>query len=134
MFFEEWMRYSMGETSYAPDHNYSYRVRYPDEESTKYRTEIFLNKFERDFNGNYLQYVFVAAYPSNVNSMPVSYDSSQLLKCTVSFTFNRYILRRGGYTPEVEPRPQGVPGIVTPFDIEGQIGDFFTGEYGGPIA
>jgi hypothetical protein len=114
MFFEEWMRYAMGETSYAPDHNYNYRVRYPDEESTKYRTEIFLNKFERDFNGNYLQYVFVAAYPSNVNSMPVSYDSSQLLKCTVSFTFNRYILRRGGYAPEVEPQQIPATGIPRP--------------------
>lgn len=138
MFFEDWMRYAMGEDlvkSKEAISNYSYRVRYPDDEkTTKYRTEIYLNKFERDFNGNYLQYVFVAAYPTSITSMPVSYDSSQLLKCTVSFTFNRYILRRGAYAPEVEPRPQGVPGIPSPFDIEGKVGDFFTGEFGRPVA
>ena len=26
--------------------------------------------------------------------MPVSYDSSQLLKCTVSFTYSRYVMSR----------------------------------------
>lgn len=115
-FFEGWMRYAMGEDlnqSKEAISNYSYRVRYPDDikNKTNYRTQIYLNKFERDFNGNYLQYVFVAAYPSNVNSMPVSYDSSQLLKCTVSFTFNRYFLRYGTYAPEVEPQQIPATGI-----------------------
>jgi len=74
-------------------------------------TEIFINKFERDFNGNYLNYTFVKAYPVSVASMPVSYDSSQLLKCTVSFTFNRYILASRAYAPESEPTPSTPPGV-----------------------
>ena len=116
-FFEAWMRYAMGETSTAADGNYNYRVRYPDGDGkpdstdTGYRTEIFINKFERDFNGNYLNYTFVKAYPVSVASMPVSYDSSQLLKCTVSFTFNRYILASRAYAPESEPTPSTPPGV-----------------------
>lgn len=109
-FFEGWMRYAMGETSTAPDGNYNYRVRYPDGDSG-YRTEIYINKFERDYNGNYLNYTFVRAYPVSIASMPVSYDSSQLLKCTVSFTFNRYILASRAYTPESEPAPSTPPGV-----------------------
>jgi hypothetical protein len=97
MFFEEWMRYAMGETNYAADDNYHYRVNFPDGNDDNdgddgYRTEIFLQKFERDFTGNYLQYTFVQAYPISIASMPVSYDSSEILKCTVSFTYNRYIV------------------------------------------
>jgi hypothetical protein len=98
MFFEEWIRYAMGETNYAPDSNYHYRVNFPDGEGgqfgTGYRTNMFITKFERDFAGNYLEYTFVQAYPISITSMPVSYDSSEILKCTVSFTYNRYIVNR----------------------------------------
>lgn len=130
MFFEEWIRYAMGETNYAPDPNYHYRVNFPDGKTgdfgTGYRTNIFINKFERDFAGNYLEYVFVQAYPISITSMPVSYDSSELLKCTVSFTYNRYIVTRKQNSPQPEPGPQIPPGIpqnpqfVT--DVTGQFG------------
>lgn len=95
--FESWIRYAMGETSVAPDGNYFYRVRFPDTPGTGYRNEIFIQKFERDYLGNYLQYTFVRAYPISIASMPVSYESSQLLKCTVSFTYNRYLINNLGY-------------------------------------
>jgi hypothetical protein len=39
-------------------------------------------------------YQFINAYPISINSMPVSYDASQLLKCTVSFTYSRYVITR----------------------------------------
>ena len=91
LLFESWIRYCVNETSIAPDKNYTYRVRFPDEYQSP---AIYLNKFERDFAGSYLQYSFLQAYPISVNSMPVSYESSQLLKCTVSFTFTRYLVKR----------------------------------------
>lgn len=131
MLFEYWIRYAMNETSDAQNENYNYRVNWP----KYYRSEeVFVNKFERDYNGNFLQYTFIQAYPVSIASMPVSYDSSQLLKCTVSFTFDRYVIRPRKYIPESEPRPQSATGVPSPFDIEGQIGDFFTGEFGQPIA
>ncbi len=100
--FETWIRYAMGETSEAPDSNYHYRVRYPDGDNG-YRSEIFVQKFERDFSGNYLEYTFVRAYPIAISSMPISYNASELLKCTVSFTYNRYILKSKANQLESEP-------------------------------
>ena len=35
---------------------------------------------------------FVNAYPISINQMPVSYDASQILLCTVNFNFSRYII------------------------------------------
>jgi hypothetical protein len=146
--FEAWMRYAMGETSEAPDKNYNYRVRFPDG-PTGYRSHIYVTKFERDFQGNYLQYGFVQAYPISIASIPVSYDSSQLLKCTVSFTYNRYVLKSMPNSPTREPTQQTAPGIPNPSnpvnpntnnnpsnpnnnsDINGQIGDFY-GPYDRP--
>ena len=39
-----------------------------------------------------LEYRFLNAYPISINSMPVTYDGSQLLKCTVNFNFSRYLM------------------------------------------
>ena len=41
---------------------------------------------------NNLTYKFVNAYPIAISSMPVAYDSSSVLKCTVSFTYIRYYI------------------------------------------
>ena len=39
-----------------------------------------------------IEYEFLDAFPVAINSMPISYDTSQLLKCTVSMAYTRYIL------------------------------------------
>ncbi len=89
-FFENWIGYIVDEefAKGLEREEYTYRVNYPN----LYRTTIYLNKFERDYQGRYLRYRFLQAYPISINSMPVSYDSSQLLKCTVSFTYTRYLI------------------------------------------
>lgn len=96
-FFENWISYIANEQFTNQDgtpnrgiesSDYFYRVNYPD----TYRTEIYINKFERDYQGRYTRYRFFQAYPISINSMPVSYDSSSLLKCTVSFTYTRYFI------------------------------------------
>lgn len=89
-FFESWIGLAVNE-QYQGDainrSNYSYKVNYPE----KYRTNsLSITKFERNLSSGTLRYNFVNAYPISINSMPVSYDSSQLLKCTVSFTYTRY--------------------------------------------
>jgi hypothetical protein len=88
-FFENWISYIVNEqfAQGLESNQYTYRVNYPN----LYRTTIYLNKFERDYNlGKYLRYRFLQAYPLSITSMPVSYDNSQLLKCTVSFSYTRY--------------------------------------------
>lgn len=112
-FFESWISYIVNETrgtvSQIPIINdinrilnpastasginntsFNYRVQFP----SNYQSTIFINKFERDHSESYSRYDFLQAYPISINSMPVSYDASQILKCTVSFTYTRYILNK----------------------------------------
>lgn len=94
-FFETWIKYIASESiSDGKDgrkglkySNYFYTVRYPEE----YRTDFSITKFEKDYR-NRLVYTFLNAYPISVSSMPISYDSSSLLKCSVSFTYTRYYI------------------------------------------
>ena len=95
-FFEGWMRFVTGESGPRADGSemeltntgYHYRMNYPKE----YRCEgLKIVKFERN-RRNSLEYEFVGAYPISVSSMPVGYDSSSLLKCTVSMTYLRYVI------------------------------------------
>ena len=117
-FFEEWIDYTTGASTSNEnqliDGNYFYRMQYPE----KYMaTGLTVRKFERDARHydiqsvpdpsdpsrakdplkprdgkNNLTYKFVNAYPISISSMPVAYDSSSVLKCTVSFTYIRYYI------------------------------------------
>ena len=92
-FFENWMSYIVGEDEIEVQKtsNYSYRVNFPDVYKTN---NLYITKFEKDFNGRHLTYQFINAYPISMNSIPVSYQSSELLKCTVSFTYSRYVINK----------------------------------------
>lgn len=108
--FEVWMRYIGGEqisNGRMEDRNFYSKVRYPlgKDGNGGYVSKIFVKKFEKDYkrtpmgnagldaaSKNYITYVFVDAYPIAINSMPISYDNSQLLKVTVSFSYSRYYL------------------------------------------
>jgi len=114
--FEYWKEYITGgseKTDLAAANHY-YRMNYPDDYVTgggagaKGGGELRVVKFERDFDGSFkgnngvkngtqngLTYNFVRAFPIAVASMPVSYDASSLLKCTVSMTYIRYYITDG---------------------------------------
>ena len=96
-FFEKWIDAIMlqGESDGVNpiSQDYSYRVRYSDEYVSS--SGLKVRKFERDHASN-IEYTFVNAYPFTISSMPVSYDSSSLLKCTVSFSYLRYIVQEIG--------------------------------------
>ena len=117
-FFEEWIDYitgaSTGNQNQLIESNYFYRMQYPE----KYMSSgLTVRKFERDIRHysiqnvpdpsdpsrakdplkprdgkNNLTYKFVNAYPISISSLPVAYDSSSALKCTVSFTYIRYYI------------------------------------------
>ena len=101
--FEKWMRYIAGEDANRQDGetidtkglNYHYRVRYPGTgaDTTGYRCTdgLKITKFEKDMR-NSLTYEFIGAYPISISSMPVSYEASSLLKCTVSMSYLRYVM------------------------------------------
>lgn len=94
-FFETWIKYITNESISGSasgavglkSPNFFYSVRYPEE----YQTEFSITKFEKDYQSR-LTYTFLKAYPISISSMPVSYDSSSLLKCTVSFSYSRYYI------------------------------------------
>jgi hypothetical protein len=101
-YFETWMKYIVDESrGKQPDKNagsedreYFYRVRYPEGKNGYTADGLTVTKFERDYTQT-LEYKFIRAFPISVNSMPVSYDSSSLLKCTVSMSYIRYVLIQG---------------------------------------
>lgn len=104
-FFETWMKYITQESvkegvkpSSRAD-NYYYTFQYVDNYSS---TGLKIIKFEKSSTGyasgvkgkpaGSFSYEFVKSFPISIASMPVSYDSSSLLKCTVSMTYLRYVV------------------------------------------
>ena len=95
--FERWIDYISGitdpRTYKSPFTNQ--RIAYP----KTYKNDIFVTKFERDhysnessLRKNILEYTFVQAFPRDITAIPVSYETSQVLKCNVSFSFIRYVV------------------------------------------
>ena len=74
--------------------NYTYRVNFPNE----YKSDIYIKKFEKDYKGDTLEYKFLNAYPVSINTMPLSYDASEVLLCTVNFNFSRYLVNSRKFT------------------------------------
>ena len=102
-FFEEWIAYitdgrftqnsrqrRRASEKDLMDKSYDYRMRYPDQYIAGQGLSVI--KFEKD-HLNPLTYEFVRSFPLAISSMPVSYDGSSLLKCTVSMSYIRYVIR-----------------------------------------
>ena len=88
-FFETWMKgIMMEDEGDNMDKAYNYRPTYPDEYTADQGLKIF--KFERDYK-QFMTYEFIRSFPLSISSMPVSYSGNDLLKCTVSMSYIRYI-------------------------------------------
>ena len=89
--FEGWMEYiSSGSNSFArqDDQAYYRRMQYPDSYKCN---NMFINKFEKNYKRT-LRYRFVNVFPKAINPVPVSYGAADILKVSVSFNFDRYIV------------------------------------------
>ena len=89
--FEGWMEYiSSGANSNTSQNDRAYyrRMRYPD--SYKCDT-MYINKFEKNFKKT-LRYRFVNVFPKSMSAIPVAYGPGDLLKVSISFNFDRYIV------------------------------------------
>jgi len=106
-FFESYIAYIAGEDpsdasslDKLRNQNYFYRMSYPDE----YMIDgLLIKKFEK--GGEFapptkdkvnpvdkqLTYEFIRSYPTAINSMPLSYGSVDVLKCTVTYSYIRYV-------------------------------------------
>ena len=103
-FFEGWMDYISGVGLNGVRGSYEatpigYRMSYPKE----YKNNIYVTKFEKDMQDNQLQYTFVDAFPTSINSTPVSYAESDVLRYNVSFSYVRYVRYRTA-TQQLSPQ------------------------------
>ena len=113
--FERWIGYISGTVDENGENDegldsrdFNHRLNYPGTSNDGYTKELTLTKFERNYNysgnKNFLEYRFVGAFPYSINSMPVSYDGSQILKCSVQFRYIRYYITQDSF--ENQPTPE----------------------------
>ena len=130
-FFETWINYITRQSTAriegnpgALDKAYFYRFEYPDTYMSD--SGMRITKFEKSTFGTpknnflghlgvqpetagQLTYTFTRAFPLSIASMPVSYDQSNLLKCTVSMSYVRYVI--DGSNPPLRPeQASSIPG------------------------
>jgi len=135
--FERWMQFISGEqVANSYELNQSYRMMYP----KSYKTTMFITKFDRtarsitgrNINSNGktyassgIKYTFFNAFPISITSMPVSYDASNLLKCTVSFTYDRYVVDNSiiPASPPSTPAQETAKGVPDPNKSQYPLGE-----------
>ena len=125
-FFEEWISAIVNEDQEeALAKDYFYRVKFPDEYIADQGLKVI--KFEKDIetrrniagkfislpthNASSLEYKFVRSFPRSITSMPVTYDASSLLKCSVQMTYTRYVVvpsRVSNNRPSLNPNLMGL--------------------------
>ena len=75
--------------SFSPTRPYS--MRFPQEYLCSDGFQII--KFEKEHeDSSSLTYRFYNSFPLSINSMPVSYDTSAVLKCNVTMSYTRYTM------------------------------------------
>ena len=87
-FLEHWMEFiASGSIADPSSDTYYFKMKYPDEYKSN---DTRVVKFEKN-HSQFLEYRFIGMFPLNLNSTRVSYQNSQVLKATASFSFDRYI-------------------------------------------
>ena len=94
-FFEHWIDYiaSGSEKRGAVDKRdlgYFYRMRYPRGDSGYKCDKTKIVKFNIDYRSE-IEYTFFGLFPINFSSTPVQYGSSDVLRASVTFSYERYI-------------------------------------------
>lgn len=93
-FFEHWVDYiaSGSESSSVrkSDLGYFYRMRYPRGSSGYKCDKTKIIKFNVDYRSE-IEYTFFGLFPINFSSTSVQYGSSDILRASVTFSYERYI-------------------------------------------
>ena len=89
--FEGWMDFIAGGAVVdSNDKRFYVRMRYPE---TYKCDNLSISKFDKNLSRK-LTYQFKNTFPKSIQSIPVSYGQADLLKVTVTFAYDRYILIR----------------------------------------
>ena len=89
--FEGWMEYiGSGATRRMrqQDKGYYRRMQYPDNYKV---SNMQITKFEKNHRRE-LRYKFINAFPKSITPVQVSYGEADVLRVTVSFNFDRYVV------------------------------------------
>ncbi len=89
--FEGWMEYiGSGATRgmRQQDKGFYRRMQYPDNYKV---SSMQITKFEKNYRRE-LRYKFINAFPKAITPVQVSYGSADVLRVTVSFNFDRYVV------------------------------------------
>ena len=90
-FFEHWIEYmASGSGEDQAGDGYYIRMMYPEEYKSN-QTKII--KFDRDYNAE-IEYTFYGLFPKALNDIGVSYDQTDALRLSVTFSIDRYICGR----------------------------------------
>ena len=89
--FEGWMEYissGANRRTRQLDRGYYRRMVYPD----TYKVDsMYITKFEKNYKRE-LKYRFINAFPKAITPVQVSYGDADVLRVTVSFNFDRYVV------------------------------------------
>ena len=95
-FLEHWMEYCISGNGTLPSRynqkNYAFRMQYPDDPSTGYKSESTkIYKFEKTFD-SIMEYDFMGLFPINLSSASVAYgNNNELTRLRCEFRYDRYI-------------------------------------------
>ena len=90
-FFEHWIEYmASGSGEDQAGDGYYIRMMYPEEYKSN-QTKII--KFDRDYNAQ-IEYTFYGLFPRGLNDISVSYEQTDILRASVTFSIDRYICGR----------------------------------------
>ena len=84
----EYISSGADDSTIQEDRAFYRRMRYPD--SYKCNT-MYINKFEKNFKRT-MRYRFVNVFPKSMSTIPVTYGPADILKVSVSFNYDRYIV------------------------------------------
>ena len=102
-FFEGWMDYISGDNNVpnvnrTDEQKYYRRFNYPMSNSELGRNNVgykagvlSIAKFDRNYDSE-IVYEFINAFPKGMTSIPISYGGADILKVTVQFAYDRYLL------------------------------------------
>ena len=98
--FEGWMDYiTSGAENEVGDLQKPFyrRMRYPD---TYKVSSMYISKFEKNLD-RAISYQFINAFPKSITPIPVTYGNADILKVSVSFNYDRYVVNRKRRQPSL---------------------------------
>ena len=91
-FLEHWMEFiangSTNTSNRQSNKDYYVRMEYPEDYKCD---ETKIIKFDRDYD-NEIEYKFIGLFPIDLSSTQVTYEGSQILKASATFSFDRYLM------------------------------------------